>query len=140
MAFRVLIRHLEDHLELYRDPQRQRCHPEHDSCRRPAFTKDVAEELGCAIRYLRMICELIGRHERYAEAYDLCHSIERTQVLSGNRDRIDGSEPSGLSPFFRRHSSPDRAGVPWLPVLDRQDSTQEQKISRLNGLDIRAQR
>ena len=49
-----------------------------------------------------MICEVTDGHQRDPKAYDLCHAIERTEVLSGGRNRIDAGEPCGLSPFFRR--------------------------------------
>src|SRR5882762_3982681 len=92
-----LARHFENEFERDRDAEREAGDASDQAGGIFVFAKDVLEQVGGAVGDFRMLADIAGSGYGDAEADDADNMIERSEMLAGDSEGVEGGNAGGLA-------------------------------------------
>jgi len=102
------------------------------------FSKDALQQLGSGIGDLRLIADVSGSSNRNAKTYDSSDFVERSHMLAGDSEKIEGSELSGLARCLDVEFGTDTANKFRAVTLGGKHAAEKKQIAGLHGFHVGA--
>jgi hypothetical protein len=124
--------YFENYFELDRYSQGQACDSEYQSGGGPLGAEDILQQFGRGISNLDMITKVRPRGYRYTQANDTANSIQRAQVLPGNRESIERRDPRSIASSRNIDLFSQAAKNLRLMPRGRHHTAEEEQVAALN--------
>src|SRR5689334_18268448 len=128
---------LEDPLDLDRDSERQRAHADRRASVLAALLAvELDEQVGRAVRDLRLVAELGHRVDEAEQLHDALDAVEAADGLADRRQHVQCHEPCRLLALLDPVLATELADELGLPVLEGPVPGDEENVPDGDGADV----